>query len=237
MGKTSMEELYCGEIKQPQETHAACVFAVDISDSMNYPRRNSPINSLNESLRLFKEQACTDEVSKNVIDVAVVSFGGHEAKVVSKFTPIVDFVPPRLSASGATPMGQGLELAVKMAKARAKQYQDEGTDAHIPWVVMITDGVATDSLERAKALIREEEAKGKYGHVRLWIVAVDGADLRQCKDLTKRVLYVKDKDYRPIFDWTRKSMAIMSVSSPGVDKVKLPSIPQNTQIVPDDWVD
>lgn len=236
-------ERYVGEVAYPQETHAACVFLLDISDSMNYPSNKRPIDSLNEALRIFKQQASQDNVTKNVIDVAVVTFGGskNKAEVVSGFTPVGKFNPPTLKADGLTPMGEGLELAIDLAKKQVKQYHSIGTDAHIPWIIMITDGYPTDSIEKAKALLEEERKKGRYGHLKLWIVAVNGAKLSVCQELTQRILFVKDKDYRSIFNWTADSMVVMSQSSV-TEKVKLNNVPKNVQIVtegmiPDSWTD
>lgn len=225
---------YKETIRHMQETHVACVLLLDTSDSMNYPVGDPPINELNEGIRIFKDQASKDDVAKNTMDIAVVEFNSR-VNVISKFVPVADLNLPRMQASGYTSMGAGLVVAINLAKERSKQYQLAGTDAHIPWIIMITDGEPTDSLDEAKRLLQEEAEKGRYGHLKLWIIATKGANLALCKELTKRVIYLKEKNYRGIFDWTRRSMVAMSVSRPG-EKIKFEPLPSGAQIVPDEWL-
>ena len=82
---------------------------------------------------------------------------------------------------------------------------------------MFTDGAPTDDISRAKQRLDNENAKGSSGRgrIHLWALAVKGADVSILNQLTKRVLYITDKDYTKIFDWTRKSMAIISASQVG----------------------
>lgn len=60
-----------------------------------------------------------------------MTFGGtsSDAKVVSDFTPIDKFNPPTFKASGSTPMGDGLELAVDIGRTQRKKHRKEGIDA------------------------------------------------------------------------------------------------------------
>lgn len=225
---------YKETIRYMQETHVACVLLLDTSESMNYPTEEPSIRALNEGIHIFRDQASKDEVAKNTMDVAVVEFNSR-VNVISDFVPVSDLKLPWMQASGCTSMGAGLVEAIKLAKKRSRQYQLAGTDAHIPWIVMITDGEPTDNLDEAKRLLREEEGKGNYGHLKLWIIATEGANLKICKELTKRVIYLKDKNYCSIFDWTRKSMVAMSLSKPG-DKFKTEPLPSGAQVVPDEWI-
>lgn len=229
----SMIEKYAGSIRQSQATHVACVLLLDTSDSMNYPTQNPSIDRLNEAVQDFVAQAGADKVSGNTIDVAIVEFNST-VNVISDFEAITQLKVPKLYASGCTCMGKALLKAEELAKRRTREYQLLGTDAWIPWIIMFTDGEPTDEMEKAIKMLKEEEAKGKYGHMQLWIIATEGANLQTCKALTRRVIQMKDHDYGTIFDWTRESLALMSVSRPG--QLKMPDVPVNAQVVPDDWM-
>lgn len=232
--RKNASENYAASIRSRQETHVACILLLDTSDSMNYPVSDPPINRLNEAMKVFKEEGCKDEVSKNTIDVAVVEFNS-KVNVVSGFTPMAKLTVPQMRASGCTSMGEALVKAIEMAKERTRNYQLVGTDAWTPWIVMVTDGEPTDDMAAAKELLEEEKKKGKYGHIRLWIIATKGANLKLCKELTNRVILLNDQDYREIFNWTRESLAIMSVSRPG-EHVKAAPLPPNAQVVLDEWM-
>lgn len=233
MNRESAAEKYAGSIRQNQQTHVACILLLDTSDSMNYPRSNPPINGLNRAVDEFIRQAGADEHSKNTFDISIIEFNS-KVNVVSRFRPVSEITPPLLNAHGCTCMGEALIKAVEIAKKKTREYQLVGTDAWIPWIVMITDGEPTDNMDQAKAILEAEKQKGKYGHVRLWIIATDGANLKLCKELTKRVIYLKDHNYSQIFDWTRESLATMSVSRPG-QSFQMPPLPKNAQVIPDDW--
>lgn len=224
--------LFDGDLKiaNLQNTHAACVILLDVSGSMK-----PAIDMLNDALVAFHDQICEDKNARNIVDVAVVAFGNNNVEVLSEFQPIKDWQVNRVVAGGNTPMGEALVLGIHMAKERSRSYQNLGVDAHIPWLVVFTDGAPTDSFEQARILLEEEAKKGQYGHLKLWMVLTEGADVDFAKSLTKRVIYMKDKNYEKIFDWLADSMVMLSVSNPS-NAVKVPDLPDNAStVIPDDW--
>ena len=54
-----------------------------------------PIRKLNEGLRLFKEDVMTDELARNRVEVAIVTFGGT-VSVEQEYCVISDFQPPTI---------------------------------------------------------------------------------------------------------------------------------------------
>jgi len=209
------------------EHHMACLFLVDTSGSM----AGEPIQELNEGLRRFKEQVCEDKTTREVLDVAVVEFNSN-VRVVQPFVPVEYMENMNLVANGGTSMGAGLRTAIDMIDERYRFYRNTGSEPYCPWIVMITDGYPTDSIEglQEEILRLDEESK-----LRLWSLAVEGADTNQLNQLChgKRVLVLKDYDFTKFFDWVNKSMRHISVSSPGVKPAAEP-LPTNVDI--SDWM-
>ena len=56
----NFNELFGDSVSAIGEPHLACVLLLDVSGSM----RGNPINSLNDSIRRFKEQVCMDEIAR-----------------------------------------------------------------------------------------------------------------------------------------------------------------------------
>lgn len=201
------------ELKAPTKAHASCLLLIDTSSSM----AGEKLDSVNDGIRIFLEQLNCDEKARDTVDVAIVTFDST-VTVIQEFMPASSVsTPPVLQANGLTSMGEGLEKAIEMVINRKNLYATEGVESYIPWIVMFTDGAPTDDISRAKQRLDNENAKSSSGRgrIHLWALAVKGADVSILNQLTKRVLYITDRDYTKIFDWTRKSMAIISASQVG----------------------
>ncbi|MGN1032257.1 MAG: VWA domain-containing protein [Intestinibacter sp.] len=216
---------YQGEILYRQETHVAVIIVVDTSGSM-VPN----IAELNNAFKLWCETAKNNLSENDIIDVAVIEYN-TDVKVANEFTPLSRLETHEFTAQGMTSTGKALEKAIEMCKKQVNRYRKEGIDAHIPWILLFTDGMPTDSIQNAKQILEEERSKGKYGHVKLWAVATDNADLNTLKELTNRVIYMKDHDYKSMFNWARESMVLLSNSDVNDGGLVCSALPTNTQIV------
>lgn len=106
--------------------HVSCMFVMDVSESMNYPKEKPNIESLNHALQEFKKNMT--EACQNChvqMDVGMVTFHGAEAKIITPFTPMAEWRPKQLTASGVSPMGKGLRLAFDSIKDVADQIKKE----------------------------------------------------------------------------------------------------------------
>lgn len=216
-------------IVNANEPHMACLFLVDTSGSM----AGDPISELNAGLNRFKQEVCEDATTREVLDVAIVSFN-HEVQVVQEFTPVEYMMPVNLVANGGTNMGAALRQAIQMVDDRYRFYRRAGSEPYCPWIVMITDGYPTDSIA---GLPEEFQRLDDEGKMRLWSLAVSGADTKILNQLGhgKRVLVLRDYDFSKFFDWVNKSMRSISVSSPG-EKAKGQALPDNVDKAVDDWM-
>lgn len=117
---------------------------LDISASMI---SNDKINQLNKGMALFYKSIEEDEITANMVEIAVVTFGEFPpaAKCVRDFS-IVDFqqTPPVLNASGYTPLGEGVNLAMASGTLR---------HARIPYGYLKDDKTGNLVIDPEKAMI------------------------------------------------------------------------------------
>ena len=213
-------------IKSCGEPHLACALLLDVSGSM----AGDAINSLNNSIKQFKYNVSDDPVARNRVDVALITFGS-EVKVVSDFMPVTEMPVPVLRAGGRTDMAAGIDKAVDMVKERTGLYHNLGTPCHKPWIFMITDGLSTSSesaMMQAAQKIKMAESKGSNGHLSFWALDTGDYDQDELFSLTKRVIELRNQDFRGVFDWLSESMAVISQSRPGED-VEFGTLPENVR--------
>jgi uncharacterized protein YegL len=217
-------------IAAPNEKHLACVILLDVSGSMS----GEPIKQLNHAINLFKEKVAKDSIAKKTVDISIITFG-TTIDIVQNFAPVMEMNSVALQTSGSTMMGAGLVKAVKAVKERNKFYDSLGTPVFKPWIFVVSDGGATDSLVEAVRLVKEEETKGKLKVIAL---GVKGYDRSSFEKFTDRILELADYDFDKIFDWLAASMVTISVSkvkNENGDNVDLGTLPDNTRILPKGW--
>lgn len=217
-------------IVNASESHMACLFLVDTSGSM----QGEPINELVSALNRFKTEVCEDNVTRKVLDVAIVQFDS-EVNIVQEFVPVEYMDEVSLEAYGGTDMNSGLRAAIDMVVERSRFYCHTGTQPYCPWIVMITDGYPNDSIDEVAEEILALDNQDK---LRLWSLAVKGADTKLLNKLGhgKRVLELDGYDFTGFFDWVNKSMRSISVSSPG-EKPKGQELPDTiSKVIDDDWM-
>lgn len=217
-------------IVNASEHHMALLFLVDTSGSMGMQipgTYSSPIMELNNALNRFKAQVCSDEHTKDILDVAIVEFN-NEYRVVQEFSPVEYMKPVELQPYGATYMNGALEVAINMVTERSRFYRRSGAEPYKPWIVLISDGAPMDQsldamVQKINSLVEDEK-------LAFWSLAVEGADMEVLHRLSgKRVLKLEGYDFAGFLDWTTKSMRAVSVSSPG-ERVKGQPLPSTVTI-------
>ncbi|MDR1560574.1 MAG: VWA domain-containing protein [Clostridiales bacterium] len=214
-------------IVSASEPHMACLLLVDVSGSMD----GAPITLLNDALNRFKNEVCADKRTREILDVAVVSFN-HATEIVQPWVPIEYMEPVNLTASGGTSMAPAVETAVEMIEERERFYKQAGTVPYKPWIVMISDGFGGDVTAVAKRVVRLVEA----GKLNFFSLGVEGYDPKPLHLLSgERVMKLKGYDFYSFFNWVGKSMRSVSQSSPGERPKGLP-LPENVDKDTTDWM-
>lgn len=198
------------------------VLVLDVSDSMGQKWDNenqTPIDALNEGLDLFVTQLAKDDLARRRVEVAVVTFGST-VTVETGFETVTNLAIPVLETRGLTSLGEAVETAVELIETRKQTYRDNGIAYYRPWVVLVTDGAATDSITTAASLISEAETNKKLA---FFVVGVEGADFEMLNQLsTRQPLKLDGLKFSEMFMWLSTSQTRVSSSTPG-DTIDLPS--------------
>jgi uncharacterized protein YegL len=190
------------------EPRVPCVLLLDVSGSM----QGNPIHELNEGIKLFKDELMADPLTVKRAEPAIITFG-NTVEMVHDFATVESFSPSALVASGLTPMGEAVSLALDKLASRKETYRQNGISYYRPWIFLITDGGPTDSWQSAaKRAIAEQNKKA----CSLFAVGVEGANLDILKEFSaKEPLRLKELRFRDLFKWLSSSLKSVSRSTPG----------------------
>jgi uncharacterized protein YegL len=180
-----------------------------------------PLKQLTDAVAQFKAEMARDVIARRRVEVSVITFNDH-AVVHSPFVTVDEFVPPSLVARGKTSMGAAIELALEELAARKEHYKRGGVPSYCPWLIVMTDGHATDpeNLPAATALLRERTSRKAV--VPLMVPIGDGVDLDQLNNIAPNaVRRLKGHNFLEFMRWLSASMAQVSRSAPG-DRLALP---------------
>jgi uncharacterized protein YegL len=188
---------------------------LDTSTSM----QGAPIAELERGVEVFREAVAADEVARAAVELAVVTFG--PTRLARDFAPIDDHALPALAANGDTPMGNAVLLALDALERRKAEYRGAGVDYYQPWLVLMTDGQPTDSIDAAAARTTALVQARKVTVFPIGIGA--GADLAVLARLSggREPLRLSGLRFADFFQWLSRSVARVSQSVPGA-KVALP---------------
>jgi uncharacterized protein YegL len=178
------------------------------------------IDLLNEGLVTLKEALAADTLASKRAEIAIVTFGGM-VNTIQDFVTAEHFQPPRLHASGGTPMGKAILAGLDMIAQRKATYRTNGISYYRPWIFLITDGGPDpgDPWQAAALQVKQGEASKSFA---FFTVGVEGASLDVLAQIATRApVKLKGINFRDLFLWLSQSMQAVSQSSPG-DKVALP---------------
>lgn len=219
MSNFSLEDLPFSDNQDPR---CAVMILADVSDSMAEARAGedrSPLEALNGALDTLVHELNKDPLAKRRVEISFLTYG-TEVSEPTPFRTVDEIVLPTMVASGVTSTGQALVAGLDAIEARRREYNANGIQSFRPWLMLISDGLATDDLSAAKQRLREAEEKKR---VLFFPVGVEGADLDQLTSLSgKQALPLKGTKFEELFQWLSVSQARVSASNPG-DGVALPS--------------
>ena len=205
-----------------------CMVVLDTSGSMGggvlggiFSSGATPIDQLNEGFQRFLEALKEDEVAAYSVEVGVITAGGSVQEVLPFTTAIqIDGVRP-FQATGQTPLGSAVELALKRLDERKVEYKRNGVPYYQPWLVVISDGAPTDSWQQAAQEAKAQSANRKLVSL---MVGVQGADMNKLSQFSsKPALKLDGLKFSEFFEWLSASMSRVSASSSTSASVTLPS--------------
>lgn len=219
--ETSLEERI--EIANPQHPHCATILLLDVSGSM----AGEKVRQLNEGLRFFREDVMNDDLARKRVEVSVITFGGS-VETAHDFCSIEAFAAHEFSASGGTPMGEGILDAVDAIRRRKQEYRDAGIDYYRPWLFLITDGEPTDMRPgdtRWDEVVRAVHGGEAAKEFLFFAVGVEPADmdvLAQIAPPERAPVRLRPGRFKEMFAWLSRSQQRVSASRVG-EQVALPN--------------
>lgn len=198
---------------------------LDASSSM---RRDDKIGQLNKGIQAFVDSILSDDVARFAVELSVISFGkDKEVNQLIEFASIdsqeKQLRQLRLTAYGNTPMGGAVNKAIDVLETRKQQYKESGVEYYQPWLVLLTDGQPTDSIEIASKRSEELTSKKKLS---FYSVAIgDGANLQTLSRFCSKrsPLRLKGLNFTEFFEWLSQSTKTTSQSAID-DVIKLPDV-------------
>ena len=200
------------EFAENPEPRCPCVLLLDTSASMT----GRPIDELNEGLAAFKDELAADSLASRRVEISIITFG--PVNITTRFESPERFQPPRLIASGMTPMGSAINKGVELVEERKREYISNGIAYYRPWIFLITDGSPTDEWVSAAVKVKKGEEAKSFA---FFAVGVEQADMSTLRKISFREpLMLKGLRFRDLFQWLSNSMKSVSRSSVG-DEISL----------------
>ena len=206
-------------IRNNNAQRTPCALVLDASGSMT----GEPIRELNAGLRALAADLKEDVAARHRVELLVVRVGGAPS-VVFEWQDAAEFVPPTLEADGATPLGEGMRLALRRIEEEKAELKRHGVGYTRPWLFMISDGLPTDTGWESAAgeCVRAcEDAR-----VVIFPIGVRDADLwvlgRFSTTSPKRL---DGLQFQKLFRWLSRSASAASRVAPG----------RTAQMADDDW--
>ena len=201
-------------------TRIPVAVCADTSGSM----AGEPIDELNAGIRMFYDEIKKDETALYSCEICVISFGGNTPALAQDYAGI-DLAPepPVLRASGRTPMGEAVMMALDKLECRKKEYQDAGVDYFQPWLVLLSDGHPNGDPAVLKQAMDRTAQMVNSGKLTVFPIAIGyEASMEVLSRFSPKrpPLRLQGLKFRELFQWLSKSVARTSQSMPG-EVVKL----------------
>jgi len=194
--------------------------ALDTSASMN----GNKIDELNKGVKLFLDAILEDEVTRFSADIAIITFGQNVNKVLD-FGDVENIKLDQLTAGGGTPMGGAVLQALSMLEDRKKQYKKNGVTYWQPWLIVMTDGRATDGSMQLVDKVKEAAVKTsklvKDKKLNLFSIIIEPGTSEELETFGGKLAPLDGVKFEEFFQWLSQSVSVVSESTPGTG-FKLP---------------
>lgn len=191
------------------------ILLLDTSGSMT----GKPIEKLNEAVQYFFDAIKSDEIAKRSAEISIITFSSKVEEALD-FANIERQDIPKLVTGGATSMGEAVNFALASLDERKKEYSEAGVEYYQPWIVLISDGEATDDVEEA---VRKAQSLTDRKKLTIFSVAIGKnkkfSTLKRLSSLKKAdgkkiILSISSaSDFKDLFKFLSQSVAIRSRSA------------------------
>ena len=214
MNETKLK-LHDSELANNPNTRIPICIALDVSGSMD----GKKIDELNRGVNIFLESILEDEITRYSADIAILTFGGTVEKVLD-FGDVEDIKLPTFMAGGGTPMGEAALEALDMLEDRKKQYKKNAVTYWQPWLVLMTDGAATDP-DKVEIAAKKTCDLIKNQKLNLFSIIIEPGTPDELAKFCGNLAPLDGVKFKEFFVWLSQSVSVVSESSPGTG-FKLP---------------
>jgi uncharacterized protein YegL len=208
------------------EQRCACLLLLDTSGSMSGQR----IGDLNAGLKTLIEELRGDELAKERVDLAMMTFDS-QVKLVRDFGSPASYEAPTLTAQNETFLGAGIQEALKRLDARKQDYRTHGIPYYRPWLFILTDGSPQGEppavVEEAQQILKRAQEEKR---VKVFPIGVgEDVDMGRLAEITQPATPVRlnAARFREMFVWLSRSIEQVAHSQEVNAQVALP---------PPDWI-
>ena len=202
---------------------------LDCSGSM----LGEPIEAVRQGVKALLSELRGDPQALETAYLSVITFDSHARQIIP-LTELMLFKEPELNASGATAMGEALNVLIDCVDNEVQKSSETSKGDWRPLVFILTDGSPTDT-----AVFREAAAriKGMKAANIIACAAGAGANTNYLKEITPNVLMMNTLsagDLAQFFAWVSGSikMTTGSVNAAQDTTIELPPPPQGFVVVP-----
>lgn len=193
-----------GSFTFPSARPLPVLLLLDVSGSMGI---DGKISVLNRAVADMIGSFASEDLSRVEIQVAVITFGGTQAKVHQPLKAARDIQWQDMQANGKTPMGDAFRLATEIIEDR----QLVPSRAYTPTIVLVSDGIPTDDWESQLQRLISSERASKAARFALAIGADASREMLQRFVSDPEVGVLEAQDSRNIARFFR--LVTMSVTS------------------------
>jgi len=176
---------------------------IDTSGSMI----GEPIEAVKVGLQTMTSALRTDPYALETVHLSIITFSEQAAQTVP-LTELVQFQIPELRANGTTALGEALALLAQCIERDVKRTTAESKGDWKPVCFLLTDGRATDDLNRGIEALR----RVKVGTL-VACAAGPAADTSELRKITESVVSLDTADsnaLKAFFQWVSASVSVSS---------------------------
>ena len=200
------------EFAENANERTPCILVLDCSGSM----RGEPIKQLNTGLQALEKELKEDiDASSRVQLLVIKAYGKDDAEISADWVDAMNFTAPIMEASGLSPIGKAMELALQKIEEQKCLYDSCGITSKRPWIFLISDGEPTDydwEIIAEKCRYAQKNKK-----VVVHAVGTQGANLEKLAKFSlmspKRLTGLKFTEF---FLWLSRSVSCISKAAPNI---------------------
>ncbi len=135
--------------------HLPCIVLVDTSGTMSGYE-----DFLEEGLREMKEAIIKDDIARNSVEIAIMTFDDDVYEKVP-FGNIQNMEIPHITTGGRTCTHAAITYALQRVHERKAEYKSLKLTSYEPWIWLLTDGQSNDPDNGSFDDLLEEQKKEK----------------------------------------------------------------------------